>query len=225
MTSTLRNTPTTNGDITARRTASRTNSPARTPVRRRWGRIGAGFGVALVGAWIFAALYVSADDRADVLVMAENVDRLDVIERSDLRAVQLSENREIASIAASRIDEFVGRVAGVDLIEGSLIAPGQLLPADASVLAGDEAVVGLLMSPGDSPQGSLHRGVPILVVIRPTPGTGSTTEEIDGWVLEASGEAADARDRPVEVVVARTEASAVSAAAAEGRVSIVVLAG
>jgi hypothetical protein len=170
-------------------------------------------------------LYVSADDRGDVLVVAVNVDRLDVIERSDLRVVQLSENPAVASIAASRIDEFVGRVAGVDLIEGSLIAPGQLLPADASVLAGDEAVVGLLMSPGDSPQGSLHRGVPILVVIRPAPGTGSTTDEIEGWVLEASGEAADARDRPVEIVVPRTEASAVSAAAAEGRVSIVVLAG
>jgi hypothetical protein len=178
----------------------------------------------VLGAWVFAALYLSAGDRTDVLVMADGVDRLEVIERSDLRVVRLSDDSDVESIAAGRVDEFVGRVAGVDLVAGSLLAEGQLLPVGRELLAEGEVVVGVLLGPGDSPVRSLRRGAPVLVVVRTPAGSQGDPVEIEGWVFDASGEALNTRERPVELAVPRDQAGLISAAAADQRVSIVALA-
>jgi len=179
----------------------------------------------VLGAWLFAALYLSAGNRTEVLVVARDVERLEVIERSDLRVVRLSEDSDVASVDASRVEEFVGRVAGVDLVAGSLLAPGQVLPAGRELLGAGEAVVGLLVGPGDSPVGSMRRGAPVLVVVRPAPGSQGDAVEVEGWVFDASGEVLNTRERPVEVVVPRSRAALVSAAAADRRVSVVALEG
>lgn len=194
-------------------------------MRRRWGRIGAGAAAAVLGAWLFAALYLSAGNRTEVLVVARDVERLELIERSDLRVVRLSESSDVASVDASRIEEFVGRVAGVDLLSGSLLAPGQVLPAGRELLGAKEAVVGLLVGPGDSPTASLRRGAPVLVVVRPAAGSQGDAVEVEGWVFDASGEVLNTRERPVEVAVPRSRAGLISAAAADRRVSVVALAG
>lgn len=225
MTSSLRSRPSSNdAKVWARSAAAGTARPPGAPVRRRWGRVGAGVGAAIVGGWIFAALYLSAGERSDVLVVANDVGRLEVIDRSDLRVVRLSDDSDVASVPASRLDEIVGRVAGVDLVAGSLLADGQVLPADRKLLSVDEVVVGVLLGPGDAPQQILRRGTPVLVVVRPAAGTTGVPEEIEGWVYDASGESLNTRDRPVEVAVPRDKAGLVSAAAADGRVSVVVLA-
>ncbi len=44
---------------------------------------------AVVGGWLFASLYLSADDRVEVLAVATDIGRFDVIERSDLRVVTI----------------------------------------------------------------------------------------------------------------------------------------
>lgn len=198
--------------------------PPRGPVRRRWGRIGAGAAAAVLGAWVFAALYLSAGDRSDVLVLARDVGRLEVIDRSDLRVVRMSNDSDVESVDAGRLDDFVGRVSGVDLVAGSLLAEGQLLPPGRDLLGADEAVVGVLLGPGDSPVRSLRRGTPVLVVVRPSAGSQGDTEEIEGWVFDASGEPLNTRERPLELAVPRDKAGLISAAAADQRVTIVALA-
>ncbi len=215
----------TNGDNRrAREAAVATVKAPRGSVRRRWGRIGVGAAAAVLGAWVFAALYLSAGDRTDVLVMAHTVDRLDVIDASDFRVVRLSNESDVESIDAGRLDEFVGRVAGVDLVAGSLLAEGQVLGAGRQLLAEGEAVVGVLLGPGDSPVRSLRRGAPVLVVVRPAAGTRGDPVEIAGWVFDASGEALNTRERPVELAVPRGQAALISAAAADQRVTLVALA-
>lgn len=223
MTSTLRSSPASGDGRDARRAAAPARSP-RGVVRRRWGRIGAGAAAAVLGAWLFAALYLSAGNRTEVLVMAHDVDRLERLERSDLRVVRLSEDSDVASVDAGRIEEFMGRAAGVDLVAGSLLAPGQVLPAGRELLGAGEAVVGLLVGPGDSPVGSLRRGAPVLVVVRPAAGSQGDPVEVEGWVFDASGEVLNTRERPVEVAVPRARAGLISAAAADRRVSVVALA-
>ena len=225
MTSTLRSKASPNGTTKARARSAAVSGRPGVPVRRRWGRVGAGVGAAIVGGWIFAALYLSAGDRSDVLVVANDVDRFEVIDRSDLRIVRLSDDSEVASIPVSRLDELVGRVAAVDLVAGSLLADGQILPADRELLAETEAVVGVLLGQGDGPQQSLRRGTPVLVVVRAAAGTTGVPEQIEGWVYDASGEALNTQERPIEVAIPRDTAGSVSAAAADGRVSIVALAG
>lgn len=224
MTTALRSRPSTNGSRakTARAAAS---SPPRTPVRRRWARVGVGLATALLGAWIFAAMYLSAGDQTDVLVLANDVDRFEVIERSDLRVARVSESSDVDSVAADRIDEFVGRMAGVDLVSGSLLSDGQVLAVGEELVAESEAVVGVLVGPADAPQDSIRRGTPVTVVVRPAAGSTDPPTEIEGWVWDASAEASSTREVAVEVVVSAGQSGTLSAAAADRRVSIVVLAG
>jgi hypothetical protein len=194
-------------------------------VRRRWARLGAGLAAAVLGAWIFAAMYLSAGDQTDVLVLATDVDRFQVIERSDLRVARVSESSDVDTVSSDRIDEFVGRVAGVDLVSGSLLSGAQVLAAGEELVANGEAVVGVLVGPADAPQGSLRRGTPVRVVVRPVAGSTEPPIEIGGWVWDASAEASSTREVAVEVVVPTGQSGLVSAAAADRRVSIVVLAG
>lgn len=197
--------------------------PGRSGVRRRWGRIAVGVAAALIGAWLFAALYLSAGDRSDVLVVAHDVGRLEVIERSDLRVARMSSDPGVQMVSASRVGAFVGRTAAVDLKAGSLLNERQVQPRGERIVDDDEAVVGLLVRPGDAPADVLRRGAPVSVVVRPPAGSTRAPDEVTGWVFNASLPALSSRERPVEVVVKQDDATMVSAAAAEQRVSIVAL--
>lgn len=222
MTSALR--PTDAEGRRSREAAVAPSKPPRGPARRRWGRIGAGAAAAVFGAWMFAALYLSAGHRTDVLVVSRDVGRLEVIDRSDLRVIRMSNDSDVESINAGRVDEFVGRIASVDLVAGSLLAEGQVLPAERKLLGAGEAVVGVLLGPGDSPVRSLRRGTPVLVVVRPSAGSQGDPEEIEGWVFDASSEPLNTRERPIELAVPRAQAGLISAAAADQRVTLVALA-
>lgn len=224
MTSTLK--PTTNGGNgrAARADAVAPPKSPGAPVRRRWGRIGVGAAAAVFGAWVFTALYLSAGDRHEVLALSHDVARLEVVDRSDLRVVRISSDADLGSVNASQLDELVGRVAGVDLVAGSLLVKDQLVPEGRQLLGADEAVVGVLLGPGDSPVRSLSRGAPVLVVVRPPAGSQGDPEETQGWVFDASGEPVNTRERPIELAVPRDQAALISAAAADRRVTIVALA-
>lgn len=224
MTSTLKPTSS-NGQ--AQRTRAAAVAAAKPPgglVRRRWGRIGVGLAAAVLGAWVFAALYLSAGDRREVVALSRDVDRLEVIDRSDVRVVRISSDTDVTTVDASQVDDLVGRVARTDLVAGSLLTQDQLVAEGRQLLGDDEAVIGVLIGPGDGPTNVLRRGTPVLVVIRPAAGTQGDPEEIEGWVFDASGEALNTRERPVELAVPRTSAAAISAAAADRRVTVVALA-
>lgn len=225
MTSTLQ--PKTSNNGHAERTRAAAVAPARppgAPMRRRWGRIGVGLAAAVLGAWIFAALYLSAGDRQEALALSRDVDRLETISRSDLRVVRISTDTEVSTVDASQIDAIVGRVAGTDLVAGSLLNADQLIPQGRQLLGDDEAVIGVLIGPGDSPTRVLRRGTRVLVVVRPAAGTQGDPEEIEGWVFGSSSEPLNTRERPIELAVPRSAASAISAAAADQRVTVVALA-
>lgn len=224
MTSTM---PSTSNNGHAQRTRAAAVAPAKppgAPVRRRWGRIGVGLAAAVLGAWIFAALYLSAGDRKEAIALSRNVDRLETISRSDLRVVRISTDTDVSTIDASEMDTIVGRVADTDLVAGSLLTSDQLIPQGRQLLGDDEAVIGVLIGPGDSPTRVLRRGTPVLVVVRPAAGTQGAPEEIEGWVFDASGEPLNTRERPLELAVPRSAAGAISAAAADQRVTVVALA-
>ena len=162
-------------------------SERRDPTRRRWGRVGGGLLAAVVGAWLFASLYVSAEDRTEVVALAKGVERLEPIQRSDLKVVSLPSDAQVEAVPASRVEELVGRVAATDLLEGSLLAAGQLLPVGERLVGADEAVVGLLVGPGDGPVSAMERGSAVLAVVRPAAGTTGDVEEVPGWLADISG--------------------------------------
>jgi hypothetical protein len=226
MSTVLRKQPVTderNGEASRARLAAVT--PAKKPtsrLRRRWGRLAAGITIAILGAWIAAALYLSAGDRTEVLVLANKVDRFAAIQRSDLRTVRISTGTDTASIDAKQLDSIIGRVASTDLVSGSILADEQLLPSGQKLLTADEAIVGLLLTAGDS-QMKLRHGAPILVVVRPAAGQTTAPVEVKGWVFDSSTEALSSRERPIELAIPRASAALVSAAAADKRVTVVAL--
>jgi hypothetical protein len=221
--------PSVNGSTTATAVKARADAVAtmrrpRPPGRRRIGRAAIGAVAALVGCWAFASIYLSAGHRTDALVLNRTVPRFEAISRDDLRTVRIASDTEAAHIDASRLNEIVGRSAGNELIAGTLLAEGQLLPPGAQLLKPDEAVVGVLLAGGDA-QVALQKGSKVVLVLRTPQATGiATTSEVTGWVFSAPSESASSRERAVEVVVARSEAAAVSAAGADKRVTIVMLA-
>ncbi len=123
-------------------------------------RIGAGIGLMVLGGWFAAALYFSAGDRSDVVVLAADVGRFERIERTDLIISRISTDAEVVTIPASRIDQIVGRVAATDLSANSILSESQLLDPGQKLLGADEAIVGVLLGPGDG-QMNLARGTQV----------------------------------------------------------------
>lgn len=199
-------------------------SPEGLPTRRRWGRFAAGVTLALLGGWIFAALYVSAGSRVAVLVVARDVGAYEVIEQGDLRSVRVAADPGVDTIDADDADELIGRVAAVALSEGALLSPQQVFADDERLVGRDEGVVGAELAPGDAPDGALETGTDVSVVLRPeTMGEDASVREVQGWLLEVGGVDEQTGKRRVAVVVPAASAADVAAAASAGRVALVML--
>jgi len=197
------------------------SSPQGLPTRRRWGRFAAGATLALLGAWIFAALYVSAGKRVEVLALAQDVDKYQEITRDDLRTVRVAADPTVEKISAGKANDLVGRVAAVDLREGTLLSDSELLEKDATVVGPGEAKVSLLLGPEDAPTSSLVGGTPLIAVIR-SEQQGEDPQRIDGcWFLETGRRNENTGKQQVTIVVPSNDADNVSDAASEERVSLI----
>jgi hypothetical protein len=182
----------------------------------------------VVWIWGTVAAVMSAGERTDVLAVSSDVGRYEEIERSDLKVVRIGVDDDADTVAASQLDDLVGRVVAVDLVTGSLLAPGQLVDEGERVVGAGEALVGAQLKPGEFPPEGARAGSAVLVVVRPAPGAGGGAggpTEVEGWLLSVGDSDEATGQRSVSLVVPRSAAPAVTAAAADGRVSLVVLDG
>ena len=201
-------------------------SPEGLPARRRWARVAVGAALALLGGWVFASLYVSAGERVEVLAVAQDVDRFQLIERDDLRTVRVAADPGVDTIAASDADELVGRAAATELHQGALLAPSQIVPADARLVEPGESIVGAELAPGDAPPGALAGGIDVLVVLRPSTTTpDAEIVQVFGWLYSFGEPDENTGRRQVAVVVPDDRAADVASAASDERVALVTLEG
>jgi hypothetical protein len=185
-----------------------------------------GVGLIVVWVWGTVAAVTSAGHRADVVAIASDVGRYEPIERSDLEIVQVGTSEKTSTVASSDLEDLVGRVPAVDLVAGSLLAPGQLVDEGERVVGSREALVGAQLKPGEFPPEGARPGASVLVVVRPAPGVGDDTdapEEVEGWLLSVGDPDEVTDQRSISLVVPRSAAPEVTAAAADSRVSLVVL--
>jgi len=176
----------------------------------------------VVGAWVFAGLYLSAGDRREVLVVDRSVEVHEVLERRDLRVVRASVDPGVAVVAADDLDRVLGRPARAELVAGSLLVEDQLGERGEDGLEPGDAVVSMVVGAGEAPTSVLRAGAPVAVVLRPLAGQEGDLAEVRGRVLAWSdGEQGDAT---VELIVAEADAATVSAAAADDRATVVALA-
>ena len=67
--------------------------------------------------------HLSAVEKVSALVVASRVERGEVIDASDVRVAYVSSDDSLARLDGSQLDRVVGRVALVDLAEGTLLTP------------------------------------------------------------------------------------------------------
>jgi SAF domain len=195
------------------------------PARRRWGRFAAGACLALLGGWIFAALYLSAGARVDVLVAARDISPYQTLERDDLRVERVAADPGVATVDGADLDDMVGRVAAAGIPEGALFAPDHVYAEGERLVSGSEAIVGVEVSPAGAPAAGLETGVDLIVVVQPAQGGENVAQQVNGWLLEMGEPDEQTGERVMSVVVPRTSALEVGSAAADGRVALLVVGG
>jgi flagella basal body P-ring formation protein FlgA len=184
----------------------------------------AGLTAVVLGALLFAGLYVGLDRRRPVLVVTRPVAAGALITAEDLGEAKASVGPSMA-LSASRRRDVVGKAAATGLVPGSLLAPSQV--GGSSALQRGEALVGLSLKSGQFPA-ALRPGARVQVVDvgRPS-GTADQTRPVvlsETAVVTAVGRPeASTGATPMSVSLPEREAAAVVAASAAGRASLVVL--
>ncbi|HEY8543822.1 MAG TPA: SAF domain-containing protein [Acidimicrobiales bacterium] len=195
------------------------SSPGGLPTRRRWGRFAAGVTLALLGAWVFAAIYVSAGQRVEVIALARDVPMYAEIDEDDLRVVRVAADPSVKTIDADRIDDIVGRRAAMPLPEGSLLSGDQLFVEDVSLPGPGEEIVAGIIKEGQAGPSVLVPGRQIRVHVTPK----DREEEpvsVDAVFYSVGKPDENNGERTIEFIVERADAQRVASAAGEKRISL-----
>jgi SAF domain len=202
----------------------RGRAPVPSPGRRaraRSPRLAAGLFVALLAGWAAFTLATGADRGSRVWVMRHDVPRGATVTAGD---VELATVRAPGVGTISSQGAVIGHVANQDLVAGELLAPGLLGDVGGPAVGNGQAVVSVLVSAGLLPENEAVKGARVRLVLPAVDGT-SAPDGVNAQILEAAKltDGARAGDRVLSVVVAVNDANRVAAAAAQGRVSVVVL--
>lgn len=212
--------------VGASRAAVRTPAPSvpRPPPRsrRRPAVIGAGVALLALGALTSAWLVGAAGDTVPVVALAADVQRGAVLERTDLRVVDVRPDPVLAIVPEARLEEVVGSTAATGLLAGSLLTPAstmdQLVPAEGTSL------VGVALSAGQLPAEPLVPGDPVRIV--DTPPAQADPPAVDPDTISARVVSVAGPDdvglTTVDVLVPAGDAAGLAARVATGRVALVL---
>ncbi|MCB0919069.1 MAG: hypothetical protein KDC39_10940 [Actinobacteria bacterium] len=194
------------------------------PVRGQRRPLLIGLGIALVGlgALLAAWLATSLGATQPVLALVNTVHRGSLITSQDLTIVNLNPDPQLAEVPGSELGSVVGQRALVDLPAGSIL-PNDTY-SDVPLPASGDSLVGLALSPSRMPLQPLTAGTPVRVVLTPRDGdepTRGAPSSTLATVVSTSYDA-DTAQTVVEVSLPAQEAPALAAAAATGRIAIVV---
>ena len=185
------------------------STSAQAAVRNR-GRIAAGIAMLTVGAILAVLVYGNLGDRSPVLAAARDIRPGQVIEDSDLRVVRIASDPGVATVAASRRADVVGRRAAVGVVAGALLAPAGV--TDGSTLPKGHTVVGAIVKPGQDPLGR-REGDDVIVSL---PTGGESGRGVDGRIVAVSAQAGP-EGTAISLAVPDERAAPVAAAGAQGQ--------
>lgn len=216
---------------TSRKAASdlRLELPTAQARRPKLSWIAVGLVLILIAAMLGAITIARVAAREPVLALAMPIARGEVLTDDHLAVVQVATDDQIATVPAERREDQVGLVAQADMAPGMLLAGDQL--AEGPSLPDGWSVVGLALNPGEYPTSALAAGDPVEVVRTPAP-TGVRGDTSPVEVLAPAAEvfavellSESARSFMVSLAVPADVAPTVAAAAAEGRVRLVLVDG
>lgn len=193
--------------------------------RRPKGRLAAAGLLMVLFALGNVALYSRVAARPEVLAVARDVSYGQVLAPEDVKVVQLR-GGGVSTIPAARMSQVVGQTVRATLGRGTLLSPSLMLPGPA-VGPGD-AVASAALRSGLYPAG-LRPGDRVRVVSRGGTGTAVGADSVvdsiaTGTVLSVQSAPDAVGVTAISLIVPSAVADQVSAAAAEGRVSLVLVA-
>ena len=186
-------------------------------------------GRVLLGAFLVTACgllgamaLTSTSNRHPVVTVARRVPAGQAVQRADLGRAMVAVDAGTGVVPGSEADRLVGQVALVDLVAGSLLAPGQV--GGSRPASPGQAVIGAALKDGQFPL-DLQVGSPVSVVVLPDPAqpAGSTPDPVRATVV-ALGRSTQGGAMPVSLSVPPDAATDLAVAGAQGRVALVELA-
>ena len=188
--------------------------------KRKPGLMALGVALVVIGAMAAWFLVTRASGTVQAVGLRGEVQRGAVISASDVVLTEVPRGTSLPFVPGDEIDEVVGKVAQVEL------APGLLRPTEygpALVPQDGMAIVGVV--PNLAPQQALHAGDRVRMVFTPPP-SGDLPEALRAWtatVVRTGPAGGTGGGVLVDVEVAETEADAVLAAAATGRLAVALV--
>lgn len=203
-------------------TPNRDSSFIHLPRRSRARLLGA-LALMALGCWIAAVAYVSIGDRRDVLVVARSLPRYHKLQARDLRVARVASDELVATVDAAQLRSMLGRSTSTAISAGTLLNERALLAPGERPVQADEAVVGALLTLADAPS-QLPPGAPVRIIIRPPTASDADPYSLHGRILDVTDAGPSSGGaRRASLVVDRDDADAVSSAASDNRVAVVVL--
>lgn len=194
-----------------------------TALRRNRSRIGVGVVVIVLSVLGALALVSRGAERISVLALARDVPAGRTITAEDLTTVELPLDTGLPIVPATNASEIVGQSASVTLTRGTLLTRSHV-SVEARIPEG-MALLGTVLDPGQYPV-DLHEGdqVRLIVTSPAAAGQPNATEDLGtAEVREMAEPPTGPRALVVSLLVPNDLADRVSAAGAEGRISLVVI--
>ncbi|MET8845992.1 SAF domain-containing protein [Amycolatopsis sp. NPDC004625] len=185
-------------------------------------------GLLLVFACVGGSLWwtTSAQGRIPVLAITRPLSVGHVLERADLREVEISAADAIATLPAEQITAVLGRPMATSLGPGALLTPASVGPA--AVPAAGHAIVAVALKPGQFPL-EVAAGVPTLVVVTaPSAPVSPASAPASGqtWPATVTGLVKAESDQTTVISLQLSGDAALALARVPvGQVSLVMLAG
>lgn len=187
-------------------------------------------GIFLVAGCALAAVLLAAAgrERTPALALADNIQRGDIIDESDLNTIYIGSDSDLAYVSPADMDLLVNHAARSDLPAGALVTPDQFVDP-AAVLGPGQATIGLSLESGQLPSLNLAPGDRVTVVAGGGTASANQAEIVaDGATVESVTEISDqAGQQPrwwVSLVTSEAEATALAMANANNaRVQLVMV--
>lgn len=191
------------------------------PRRRPW-LVVTGIALTATSGVVASMLYLAADERSEVLVLARDVGYGQELTAQDLIAVRVGLDPAVSAVPADELAQVTGRQASVELYRGQVLFPSAT-SADAVPVAGSQ-LVAVPLKPGQIPTRGLRPGDAVDLVS--TPGAGadppeSSPDTVPGRVVHIGEPQADGV-RVVDVETAAADGAVLAARVATGNIAMVL---
>ncbi len=204
-------------------TALAAGLPAPPPkLRRRPALVAAAVAAICLGALLGAWAWTTATDTAEVLAARRTIERGTTIVAGDLQRVRINADPALAPLPASAYDKVVGQQATLDIAAGSLLTKEST--ATATMPPPGMSVVGVALTPAQTPGIGLHSGDKVRIVVTPGQGADAPAGSPTFSEAEVVGSRADEANGRliVDLLVPYADASVLAARVATGNVALVL---